>query len=65
MQKDVEDGRDELNLSTGDADVGEMVEKIEDGSMPPWQYKPTHPGARLSDQEKEELIQGIEATFGG
>ena len=65
VQQDVEDGRDEMNLSTGGADVSEMIEKIQDGSMPPWQYKPTHPGARLSDQEKDELIRGIEATFGG
>ena len=64
VQKDVDDGRDEMNLSTGEADVGEMIESIQDGSMPPWQYKPTHPDARLSDQEKEELIRGIEATFG-
>ena len=32
--------------------------------MPPWQYKPTHPGARLSSQDKEDLIRGLEATFG-
>jgi hypothetical protein len=65
VQNDVEEGRDEMNLSTGEADVSEMIETIQDGSMPPWQYKPTHPGSRLSDQEKEELIRGIEATFGG
>jgi hypothetical protein len=65
VQNDVEEGRDEMNLSTGEADVSEMIETIQDGSMPPWQYKPTHPGAWLSDQEKEELIRGIEATFGG
>jgi hypothetical protein len=33
--------------------------------MPPWQYKPTHPGAWLSEQEKLDLIRGLEATFGG
>ena len=30
----------------------------------PWQYKPAHPGARLSDREKQELIRGLRATFG-
>jgi hypothetical protein len=64
VQKDVEDGRRELNLATGETEVEEMVETIRDGSMPPWQYKPTHPGARLSDQEKQDLIRGLEATFG-
>jgi hypothetical protein len=52
------------HLSTGEIEVEEMVETIRDGSMPPWQYTPTHPGARLSDQEKQDLIRGLEATFG-
>jgi mono/diheme cytochrome c family protein len=64
VQKDVEDGRRALNLSTGEAEVEEMIETIRDGSMPPWQYKPTHPGARLSDQDKQDLIRGLEAMFG-
>jgi hypothetical protein len=65
VQHDVEDGRDALNLSTGEIEVEEMVETIQEGSMPPWQYKPTHPGARLSDEEQQDLIRGLEATFGG
>lgn len=64
VQKDVEDGRRELNLSTGKPEVGEMIEAIRDGSMPPWVYKPTHPGAWLSDREKQDLVRGLEATFG-
>ena len=65
VQKDVEDGREALNLSTdGEVEVEEMIEAIREGSMPPWQYKPTHPGARLSDQEKQDLIRGLEASFG-
>ena len=64
VQKGVEDGRSELNLSTGETEVEEMIKTIRNGSMPPWQYKPTHPGARLSDQEKQDLIRGLEATFG-
>jgi hypothetical protein len=64
VQRDVDEGRRELNLSTGDVEVEEMIESIREGSMPPWQYKPTHPGARLSEQEKRDLISGLEATFG-
>ncbi|HET8651805.1 MAG TPA: heme-binding domain-containing protein [Gaiellaceae bacterium] len=64
VEHDVEEGRAELNLSTGEAEVDEMIETIHEGSMPPWQYKPTHPGASLSGQEKDELIRGLEATFG-
>jgi heme-binding protein len=65
VQKDVDDGRRELNLSTTDPEVGEMVETIQEGSMPPLQYKPTHPASRLSDQEKQDLIGGLQATFAG
>ena len=65
VQRDVDEGRRELNVSTGEVEVEEMIETIREGSMPPWQYKPTHPGGRLSDQEKGELIRGLEATFGG
>jgi mono/diheme cytochrome c family protein len=65
VQHDVDEGRGELDLSTGDVDLEEMIEAIREGSMPPWQYKPTHPGAWLSQGEKQDLIQGLEATFGG
>jgi hypothetical protein len=65
VQRDVDEGRREMNLSTGEVDLEEMVETIREGSMPPWQYKPTHPGARLSEQARQDLIRGLEATFGG
>ena len=65
VQHDVDAGRDELDLSTGEVDLDEMIEAIREGSMPPWQYKPTHPGAWLSGGEKQDLIRGLEATFGG
>lgn len=64
VQRDVDEGRDRLNLSTDAPEVQEMIDAIEGGEMPPWQYKPTHPGARLSDSEKRELVRGLQATFG-
>jgi hypothetical protein len=64
VQRDVDEGRDTLNLSTGEPEVQEMIEALQEGEMPPWQYKPTHPGARLSASEKRELIRGLQATFG-
>jgi hypothetical protein len=33
--------------------------------MPPAIYLPTHPEARLTAAEKEQLIRGLQATFGG
>jgi mono/diheme cytochrome c family protein len=64
VQRDVDEGRDALNLSAGTGEIDEMVETVQDGSMPPWFYKPLHSGARLSETEKQELIAGIQATFG-
>ena len=64
VQHDVDAGRARLNLSTGDFELDEMVEAVREGSMPPLQYKPTHSGARLSSKDKEDLIRGLEATFG-
>lgn len=65
IQHDVDEGRDALNFSEWDRpqraeDVGEV---IHEGEMPPWSYLILHPGARLSDAEKERLIAGLEATF--
>lgn len=63
---DVEEGREEMNFSTGyKLNGGEMAEQIEDGEMPPRIYLPTHPEANLTSQEKETLIAGLIATFGG
>jgi hypothetical protein len=31
--------------------------------MPPLQYKPLHPAARLSKVDREALARGIEATY--
>jgi hypothetical protein len=32
--------------------------------MPPWDYLVLHPEARLSDADRQALIDGIVATFG-
>jgi len=64
VQRDVEEGRDRLNLSTDAPEVEEMIHAIDEGEMPPLQYKPAHPDARLSDRERQELIRGLRATFG-
>ena len=54
VRRDVETGRDELNLSELDQDGGheldDAAETIEEGSMPPRQYVLLHPDARLSDR---------------
>jgi hypothetical protein len=64
VQRDVDDGRRALNLSLGTGETNQLAEVVREGRMPPWQYKPTHPDARLTAVERRELIHGLEATFG-
>lgn len=65
VSKDVNEGRDALNLSTARrVEADEIVEKIEEGEMPPIAYLPLHPEANLTDAQKDALIAGIWATFG-
>lgn len=62
---DVHEGRDHLNISRDSrVDVGEMIEVVREGEMPPQAYTIMHPEARLSDAEKQALIDGLRATFG-
>jgi hypothetical protein len=44
-------------------EVGEIIEIVSEGEMPPFQYLLMHPGARLSEQEKTRFIDGINATL--
>ena len=64
---DVKGGRETLNFSEWDrpqdADPSDIVEAARSGSMPPWQYKPTHPKSRLSQSERDELARGLEKTL--
>lgn len=64
---DVKSGRETLNFSEWnrpqDADTGDIVEAARNGSMPPFQYKPTHPAGRLSSAERNELADGLARTL--
>ena len=69
VQHDTEEGREELNFSEwgtrGEGEEGrEMVEEIREGEMPPQIYLITHPEAKLTQVEKEQLIEGLLATGG-
>lgn len=64
---DVQEGRQRFNLSDWahrPGEGGEMIESIQKGSMPMPIYLVTHPQARLSAAEQQQLIAGIKATFG-
>lgn len=66
VQYDVNEGREHLNFSEFDKrqrNADESADQVRSGEMPPWQYLPLHPAARLSDVEREELARGLESTF--
>jgi hypothetical protein len=66
-QRDVDEGRRELNFSEWDRpqkEAHESAKTVRRGSMPPWFYVLPRPHARLSAAERDALIAGLEATFG-
>jgi hypothetical protein len=63
---DVKGGREHMNLSRWDTpqpDLGEVVDSIEGGDMPPAQYKLVHGDARLSAAERRALTAGFRALY--
>lgn len=72
VQSHIDEGRNEVNFSLAKKsnDLREMgeesIETIREGSMPPSYYTRfgMHPEAKLTDAEKNELIQGLMKTFG-
>lgn len=63
VQRDIREGRREVNFSEWDRrqkEAAESPEKVGEGTMPPWYY----PWARLSTGERDELIRGLRATVG-
>lgn len=67
IYSDVKGGRESLNFSEWDKPQGEeqdeILEVVQDGSMPPLVYKPLHAAARLSSAERDELVQGLRRTL--
>jgi mono/diheme cytochrome c family protein len=69
VQKHVDDGRRQFNVSVwGTAgtnrEARSAANNVRQGSMPEPTYLPAHPEARLTDAEKQDLINGLVATFG-
>ncbi|GAB4206050.1 MAG: heme-binding domain-containing protein [Roseiflexaceae bacterium] len=47
----------------GNDSTEEVAEVINEGEMPPRDYLLLHPEARLTDAEKQQLIQGLQASL--
>lgn len=66
VQSDVDEGRGVMNFSEWDKpqpSIDEVVEQISGGEMPPSKFTIIHKDAKLSDTEKQTLIDGLIATF--
>jgi len=67
IQRDVEQGRKRLNFSdwmagrTAGREIGHV---IQEGEMPPVYYVLMHPDARLTDADKQLLVQGLQDSPG-
>ena len=72
VQRDVNEAREHFNISDATASSHSHSghdespsEPVEEGQMPLPVYLIMHPEARLTEAEKQQLIEGLNATFGG
>jgi mono/diheme cytochrome c family protein len=66
VQHDVEDGRGVLDFSEwdqGQPDLGDLVDQVSSGEMPPLQYTIAHPSASLSSSEKSQLAAALSKLY--
>ncbi|HEX2997400.1 MAG TPA: heme-binding domain-containing protein [Anaerolineales bacterium] len=66
IANDVIEAREQFNFSDWNNNPGEldeMVEEIEEGDMPPIQYWIAHPGSRMNEQQKQELIAALKSSI--
>jgi cytochrome c551/c552 len=67
VQSDVDDGRRQLNFSEWDRPqrhAKDVAAQVKQGDMPLWFYLPMHPAARLTEADKQALIDGAEKSLG-
>ena len=67
IQRDVDTGRQRLNFSEWDrpqrgARAQSIDRRIQRRSMPPWYYILMHARAKVTDVEKQALMQGLDTT---
>jgi hypothetical protein len=67
VQRDVDEGRRAMNFSEWtrpQEEADEAPKEVAEGSMPLRLYLLTHPAARLSPSEQDQLARGLRATVG-
>jgi mono/diheme cytochrome c family protein len=71
LQRDVDEGRQTLNFSewpqldqqAAQAIASAVAEVVNEGEMPPSQYTLMHSAAKLSDQQKQQLVEGAKRSL--
>ena len=66
VQRHVVEGRSRFNVNVPGygREADEAAETVREGRMPEPTYLPMHPSARLNAQERQQLADGLAATFG-
>jgi hypothetical protein len=67
IQRDVDEGRRELNFSEWNRpqkEARESTASMKKNEMPPWFYALPATNAALAAAERQTLITGLETTFG-
>ena len=67
VQRDVNGGRRHLNFTEWNIPqqhAEDVAARVGKGDMPPWFYLPLHPAARLTELEKQALIDGAKESLG-
>jgi hypothetical protein len=67
VQRDVNEGRSHLNFSEWDRPqrhAKDVAQQVKQGDMPPWFYLPMHPAAKLTEAEKQALVEGAGKSLG-
>jgi hypothetical protein len=70
IDSDIAEGREYLDLSRDfpfkghgadpiDKTLEEIGETITEGSMPPWYYRPFHPGSKITDEEAKQILAWV------
>ncbi|MFN8162936.1 MAG: heme-binding domain-containing protein [Solirubrobacterales bacterium] len=66
IQRDVDEGRATLDFSEwdrGQPNLGDLVDQVSSGEMPPIQYTLIHPAASLSSAEEAQLVAALTRLY--
>ena len=64
-QNDINDAKRHVDFSNWNGRLtGPRLRRALDRGMPPWYYAAAHPQARLSEAQKQKIVDGFQASVG-